>query len=65
MVYLGPFLSLLKATDVGGTITGTVAVALQRILASDLIRESERHAANVSERSQRGGLTVRAARVPV
>jgi hypothetical protein len=37
--YLTPFLSLLKASDVSGPITGTVAVALQRILASDLICE--------------------------
>ncbi len=42
MTYLTPFLALLKASDVSGPITGTVAVALQRILASDLICESAR-----------------------
>jgi hypothetical protein len=37
MVYLTPFLSLIKASDVSGPITGAAAVALQRILNSDLI----------------------------
>lgn len=39
MVYLTPFLSLIKASDVSGPITGAAAVALQRILNSELISE--------------------------
>lgn len=37
MIYLTPFLSLVKASDVSGPITGAAAVALQRILASELL----------------------------
>jgi hypothetical protein len=37
MVYLAPFLSLIKASDVSGPVTGAAAVALQRILQSDLL----------------------------
>ncbi|KAG2488975.1 hypothetical protein HYH03_012417 [Edaphochlamys debaryana] len=37
MVYLSPFLNLIKASDVSGPITGAAAVALQRILQSDLL----------------------------
>jgi len=37
MLYLTPFLSLIKASDVSGPITGAAAVALQRILGSNLI----------------------------
>ena len=40
MLYLMPFLSLIKASDVSGPITGAAAVALQRILNSGLISES-------------------------
>eukprot|EP00983_Pelagomonas_calceolata_P096485 1158132-Pelagomonas_calceolata.AAC.2 len=39
MLYLTPFLSLIKASDVSGPITGAAAVALQRILGSNLISE--------------------------
>jgi brefeldin A-resistance guanine nucleotide exchange factor 1 len=37
MTYLSPFLNLIKASDVSGPITGAAAVALQRILTSDLL----------------------------
>ena len=40
MLYLSPFLTLIKASDVSGPITGTAAVALQRILGSELLCES-------------------------
>ena len=39
MVYLTPFLNLIKASDVSGPVTGAAAVALQRILGSDLLSE--------------------------
>lgn len=35
LIYLGPFLKLIKASDVSGPITGTAALAIQRILRSD------------------------------
>ncbi|GLC38754.1 hypothetical protein PLESTM_000772100 [Pleodorina starrii] len=37
MTYLSPFLNLIKASDVSGPITGAAAIALQRILVSDLL----------------------------
>ena len=37
MLYLAPFLALIKASDVSGPITGAAAVALQRILTSELL----------------------------
>lgn len=37
MTYLTPFLTLIKASDVSGPVTGAAAVALQRILQSDLL----------------------------
>ena len=39
MVYLAPFLTMIKAPDVSGPITGAAAVALQRILGSELMCE--------------------------
>ena len=39
MVYLHPFLMLIKASDVSGPVTGAAAVALQRILQSELLSE--------------------------
>lgn len=39
MTYLTPFLTLIKASDVSGPVTGAAAVALQRILQSDLLSE--------------------------
>ncbi|KXZ43436.1 hypothetical protein GPECTOR_90g522 [Gonium pectorale] len=43
MTYLSPFLSLIKASDVSGPITGAAAVALQRILVSDLLAPGTRN----------------------
>ena len=43
MLYLTPFLTLIKASDVSGPVTGAAAVALQRILGSELMCESTRH----------------------
>lgn len=40
MIYLSPFLNLIKASDVSGPITGAAAVALQRILESNLLGRS-------------------------
>ncbi len=40
MVYLTPFLTLIKASDVSGPITGAAAVALQSILRSELLGAS-------------------------
>eukprot|EP00798_Chlamydomonas_sp_ICE-L_P006642 gene6642-3299_t len=37
LVYLAPFLALIKASDVSGPITGAAAVALQRIINSELL----------------------------
>ena len=45
MVYLTPFLSLIKASDVSGPITGAAAVALQRVLNSDLLCKCVPHTA--------------------
>ncbi len=39
IVYLGPFLTLIKAPDVSGPVTGAAAMALQRILRSELMSE--------------------------
>ncbi|GFR51100.1 hypothetical protein Agub_g13429 [Astrephomene gubernaculifera] len=43
MIYLSPFLDLIKASDVSGPITGAAAVALQRILQSDLLAPGTRN----------------------
>ncbi|GIL44250.1 hypothetical protein Vafri_1768 [Volvox africanus] len=43
MSYLLPFLNLIKASDVSGPITGAAAVALQRILVSDLLAPGTRN----------------------
>ncbi|PNW80894.1 hypothetical protein CHLRE_07g334100v5 [Chlamydomonas reinhardtii] len=43
MIYLSPFLNLIKASDVSGPITGAAAVALQRILESNLLAPGTRN----------------------
>ncbi|KAF5842997.1 hypothetical protein DUNSADRAFT_3125 [Dunaliella salina] len=54
MLYLMPFLSLIKASDVSGPITGAAAVALQRILGSNLIRCGQRK--SMHQHMQHAGL---------
>ena len=45
LIYLGPFLKLIKASDVSGPITGTAALAIQRILRSDFFSSTTTSAA--------------------
>lgn len=41
MAYLAPFLTLIKASDVSGPVTGAAAVAIQTILDHEFICEDE------------------------
>ena len=45
LIYLGPFLKLIKASDVSGPITGTAALAIQRILRSEFFSSTTPSAA--------------------
>ncbi len=58
MIYLAPFLSLVKASDVSGPITGAAAVALQRILASELLSKLLMLCSAVSVRALGDSLTI-------
>lgn len=40
MVYLAPFLTLIRAPDVSGPVTGAAAVALYKIICSELMCRS-------------------------
>jgi hypothetical protein len=43
MVYLSPFLMLIKASDVSGPVTGAAAQAMQTILSNDMISACTSH----------------------